>query len=75
MVGIQVVWSTLSRNGGVEHPTEGNTIDVPRMYAKADNAPSELIHDHKHPVALQENGFTPKQVNAPQTVFRVSEEG
>jgi len=45
------------------------------MYAKADDAPSELMHDHKHPVAFQQNGFTPKQVNAPKTVFGVSKEG
>jgi len=39
------------------------------MEAKADDTPRELIHDHKHPVALQKNGFTSKQVNAPKTVL------
>ena len=47
------MWSVLTGNGYVEHPTQGDTIDITRMYAKADDATSKLIHDHKHPVVLQ----------------------
>jgi len=45
------------------------------MDAKADDAPSELIHNDQYPVALQQNGFAPKQVNTPKTVLGVPEEG
>jgi len=75
MVGTQVVWDSLSRNGGVEHPTEGDTIDIPCMYTKANDAPRELVHDHEHPVGIEQNGFATKKINAPETVYRVSEEG
>jgi len=39
------------------------------------DAPGELVQDDEHPVALQENGFTPKQVNAPEAVLGVPEKG
>jgi len=74
MVGAQVVWETMSRNGGVEHPTEGDTNDIPCMYNKANDAPLELVHDHEHPVAFQQNGFAPKQINAPEAVLRMPDD-
>ena len=70
-----MVWNTLGRNGCVEQPAQGTTIDIAGMDAKTDDAPGELIHDHEHPVAIQKNGFTPKQVNAPKAVLRVPDEG
>ncbi|MEN8108573.1 MAG: hypothetical protein ABFS22_11275 [Pseudomonadota bacterium] len=50
-------------------------MNIADMYTEANDAPRELIHDHEHPVTLQKNGFTPKQVNAPKAVPGVSEEG
>ena len=69
IVRTEVVRNTLGRNSLVEHEAQGDTINVAGMEAKADDTPRELIHDHKHPVALQKNGFTSKQVNAPKTVL------
>lgn len=60
--------NTLGRGSLVEHAAEGNTIDVASVDAKTDDAPRELVHDDEHPVALQENGFAPKQINAPEAV-------
>jgi hypothetical protein len=54
--------------------TQGDTIYISSMDAKADDAPSELIHDDEYPVAIQKNGFTPKQMNASEVVLRVSQE-
>ena len=45
------------------------------MYSKADDAPSKLIHDNEHPMALEKNGFTPKQINTPETVLCMAQEG
>ena len=59
----------------VEHAAQCDAIDISCVYTKADDAPSELVHDHEHPVALQKNGFTPKQINAPEAVLRVPDEG
>ena len=55
--------------------TKGNTIDISGVHTETYDAPSELINDHEHPVALQVNGFTAEQVNAPKAVLRVSQEG
>ena len=45
------------------------------MDAKANYAPGELVHNDEYTVALQKNRLTPKQINAPQPVFGVPEEG
>ena len=67
--------STKGCDSGVEHATKGDTVNITSMDTKSDDAPSELVHDHEYPVAIQTNGFTPKQINAPQAVFGVPEEG
>jgi hypothetical protein len=43
--------------------------------AKPDDATSELIHNHPHPMRSQAQRFTTKQVHAPQTVLRLTEKG
>ena len=43
VVRTEIVWNTLRRDGPVEHATQGNTIDIPRLYAKTDDTPCELI--------------------------------
>jgi hypothetical protein len=55
------VRNTLDRDGRVEHTAEGDTNNIARMDAKADDAPSELIHDNAHSMALQKNGLTPSR--------------
>ena len=62
-------------NGGVEHATEVCAGDRPVVHTNADEATRELVHDHEHPVALEHDGLAEKQVDAPQAVGRVSDEG
>jgi hypothetical protein len=45
------------------------------MHAKANDAPRELIHDHEHPVGLEQNGLATKQIHTPQTIFHMADEG
>jgi hypothetical protein len=45
------------------------------MNTETNDASSELVHDHEYPVAIQKNGFTLKQINAPEAVLGVPEEG
>ena len=75
IVRAKVVRNILYRDARVELSAEDDTINITGMHAKADDASSELIHDYKHPVAFQKNGFTPKQLNAPKAVLGVPEEG
>ena len=74
IVGTELVWDPLGGDGCVEHSTQCQAIHIAGVCAEADDAPRELVHDHEHPVALQVNGFTPKQVDAPEAVLRVSQE-
>ena len=42
--------------------------------AEADEPAGEHVHDHHHPVALQQDRFAAKQVHAPKTVLAVRDE-
>ncbi len=76
----------LARHGNFRQAAEDQHLSQPAfsrsihnlersVHTETYDAPSELIHDHEYPVALQVNGFTPEQVNAPKAVLRVSQEG
>jgi len=45
------------------------------MHRKTNDSPRELIHDNKDPVGLEHHGFTPEQINAPEAILNVSDEG
>src|ERR1700681_262793 len=74
MIGAEMSRCAPTMNGGVEHATEVGTIDRTTVYADSDEATGELVHDHEHPVALEHDGLTAKEVHAPQAVSRVSDE-
>ena len=54
---------------------EGDPIDVAGMDAKSDDTVRKQVHDHQYPVALYEDGLTAEQINTPEAVLGVSEEG
>ena len=70
-----VFWNTFGIDGSVEHAAEGDSIDITGMDAKSNDTTCVLVHHHKYPVALQQNGFATKQVYAPETILGVPEEG
>jgi hypothetical protein len=41
VVRTEIVWSTLRRDGRVEHATQGNTINIARMNAKTADTPHD----------------------------------
>ena len=45
--------NSLGRDRRVEQSANGDTVSIAGMHTEADDAPSELIHDDEHPVALQ----------------------
>ena len=63
----------LASNGAVEHPTEGDTIDLSRMDAEPNDAARVLIHDHQDPVGPQRSRLAPEQIHTPETVFPVAQ--
>ena len=65
---------TPTSQGLVEHATESWTIDAHRFHPKADNPAAELIHDHQDPVGFEQDGFSPEQISAPQTVLGMAKE-
>ncbi len=57
----------------VEHSAERWSIDGPSLYTKANDLARELIHDDEYPMALEYEGFTAEQIDAPQAVFCMTE--
>ena len=75
VVGTEMLRERLSRSGLVKHATDRHAIDVSRLDANADDPAREQIHDDHDPVALENNRFTSEQIDAPQAVRCVSDEG
>ena len=72
MIGAEMSWDALTVHGRVEHPAEVAARDGAGMHADAYEATGELIHDHKHPIGPQDEGFAAKEVDAPQAVSGVA---
>src|SRR5450755_1385496 len=75
VVGTQIFREQLARYGVVKHSTDRRTVDVSRRHAEADDPACKEIHDGHDPVALEHDGFASKEIDAPQAVLRVSDEG
>ncbi len=65
VVGADVAGRIGTGSGTVEHFTDGDPIDITQVHAEADDPPAPLVHDDKHPVGLERQGFTSKQIDAP----------
>jgi hypothetical protein len=74
MIGIEPRGRSLPGDGLVEHPAERGTIDGHGLHAKADDPAGKLIHDDQNPVTPQQDRFGPEQVQAPETVFGMTQE-
>lgn len=75
MIGAEVPRISLSNQNLVEQSTQRRAIDVACVNRETDNSAGELIHDDHYPVTAEQNRLATEQVDAPQAVFRVPEEG
>ena len=71
MVQTEPNWKALAGDGLVEHATKYRD----GLHPKANDPPSEDIYDGQNPITLEQNGFRAKQVDAPQAVFGLAEQG
>jgi hypothetical protein len=70
-----VLRERLARSGVIEYATDRHAVDVSRRNTEADDPAREEIHDDHDPVALENNRFTTEQIDVPQAVRCVSDEG
>jgi len=61
-------------DGTIEHPAESPTVDWSGMHCKPNDPARELIHDDQDPVSAQGWRLAAKQIQAPETVFRLTQE-
>jgi hypothetical protein len=62
----------LSRS--IKHSTQAHAIDHPAVHPKAHDTTRPLVHHDEHPVGTQDGRFASKEIETPQTVFRVTED-
>src|SRR5664279_704406 len=74
MIGTEPRGQTLPGDGLVEHVAERWTVDGHGLHAKADDPAGKLIHDYQDPVTPQQDRFGLEQVQAPETVFGLTQE-
>ena len=65
----------LPGGGGIEHATHRHAINACRGDSKADDATGEDVHDQQHPMAAQDDRFNAEQIDAPDTIFCLSDKG
>ena len=76
MVGAEVFrHRAVPSKGSVEHPAECDTIDRSSLDAESNDPARVLIHDDENPVGPQRRRFAPEQVQTPETVLQVSNQG
>jgi hypothetical protein len=75
MVGAYAGGGGLPGHGAVEDSTDRHSIEVTGLSFEADDALGELVHNDEYPMGVQQNGLTAKEIDTPETVFRVPKEG
>ena len=76
MVGAEVLGHPgLPSNDAVEHPAKRHPIDGTGMDAEPNDPAGILIHDDQDPVGPQRGRFAPEQIETPEAVFPVTNEG
>jgi hypothetical protein len=65
----------LLRDRAIEDTAGQGTVEIRHGDAKADDAAGEDVHHDHDPVAFEQNRFAPKEVDAPQAVLSVPDDG
>src|ERR1039458_3729001 len=74
MVGTEPRGQTLPGDGLVEHAAERWTVNGNGLHTKADDPADKLVYDHQNPVTPQQDRFGSEQVQAPETVFGMTQQ-
>src|SRR5712692_7088063 len=75
MVRTQVCRWSVATCSSVEYVTQPHAIHFTAVHAKAHDATRALVHHHQHPMGAEDGRFAAKQIDAPQTVLRVPQDG
>ena len=76
MIGAETLGESFSAGGLMEQAAQRSSIHRRgRVDPEADDPTSALVHDDQHPMGLESKGLTPEEIDAPQTVLHVANEG
>jgi hypothetical protein len=72
VVETEALGRSTSSHGFIEHSAECGSIDGDGLDSKPDDASRILVH-HQNPMSFQSDRFSPKQVQAPETILGVAQ--
>src|SRR6516162_812453 len=75
VIGTEVFRFALPGGGGIEHAARRHAIDACGADAKADDTTGEDVHNQQNPMAAQDDRFNAKQIDTPDAVFCLSDDG
>ena len=75
VIGTNVFRFALPGGGGIEHATHRHAINACGGDSKADDTTGEDVHDQQDPMAAQDDRFNAKQIDTPDAVFCLSDDG
>ena len=75
MIGADVFRWWLAGNGMIEHPAYRDAINWSGFDAKADESSRKDVHNQHYPVTAQEDRFAAEEIDAPEAVLDVPDEG
>ncbi|MFO0776491.1 MAG: hypothetical protein U0223_02660 [Nitrospira sp.] len=66
---------SMTGDGSREHPVNRDPINVSGRGAEFDETARTHVHHHHHPVAREEERFASEEIDAPEAVLDVANEG
>src|SRR5580693_1673953 len=75
VIGTEVFRLGSPGGAAIEHAAHRHAINACGGDAKPDDATNENVHDQHHPMAAQKDGFDAEQIDTPDAVLRVSDDG
>ena len=75
VIGADVFGWWLAGDGVVEHPAYGDAVNRSGFDAKADESSRKDVHDHHYPVTAEEDRFAAEEIDAPETIFGLADQG
>jgi len=76
MIGAETLEQPFSACGLLEQAAQRSPIHGrSRVDLEPDDPTSALVHDDEVPMGFESKGLTPEEIDAPQTVFHVANEG
>ena len=75
MIRTQIGGQTRAGRCPIEHPAQRHAVHDATVDAETHHAPGPVVDDEEYAVRVEDGRFAPKQIDTPQTIFRMTKNG